>query len=46
MTTTLCETREKPATFIDEAKIGEILEESCNYRSRRVRAALAKKWRP
>jgi 2-iminoacetate synthase len=45
MTTTLCETREtreKPATFIDEAKIGEILEESRNYRSRRVRAALAK----
>ena len=45
MTTTLCEpreTREKPATFIDEAEIGEILEESRNYRSRRVRDALAK----
>jgi 2-iminoacetate synthase len=42
MTTTLCETREKPATFIDEAEIEEILEESRNYRSRRVRDALAK----
>ena len=45
MTTTLCEPREireKPATFIDEAEIEEILEESRNYRSRRVRDALAK----
>ncbi len=45
MTATLCEPREpreKPATFIDEAEIGEILEESRNYRSRRVRDVLAK----
>jgi 2-iminoacetate synthase len=39
MTSVLCE---KPAAFIDEAKIEELLEDAKNYQSRRVRAALAK----
>ncbi|HEV2438060.1 MAG TPA: [FeFe] hydrogenase H-cluster radical SAM maturase HydG [Verrucomicrobiae bacterium] len=39
MTATLCE---KSASFIDEAKIQEILEDARNYRSQRVRDALAK----
>jgi 2-iminoacetate synthase len=39
MTTTLCE---KPATFIDEAKIEATLEDAKSFRSRRVRGALAK----
>ncbi len=39
MSATLCE---EPATFIDEAKIHEILNDAHDYRSRRVRAALVK----
>jgi 2-iminoacetate synthase len=39
MTAKLCK---KSASFIDEVKIQEILEEARNYRSRRVRDALAK----
>jgi 2-iminoacetate synthase len=42
MTATLCDTGEKPATFINEAAIEEILEDARSYRSRRVRDALAK----
>ena len=42
MTTAVGEASEKPAVFIDEAKIKETLEEARSYRSRRVRDALAK----
>ncbi len=41
MTATLCE---KPATFIDAAKIESILENARVYQSKRVRDALAKAW--